>query len=224
MTDTHVLHHRAGHLLLHVGEDDWVIDTGSPASFGSGPVPVLCGHRPALPASYMGLDQPELSRLTGVPLAGLLGTDVLNRFDLVFDVPSGHVQLCEEESVLAGDSIPMSDVMGVPVVTVHTGHASHAVFFDTGATVSYLHGAGDAGHPALEPMHDFFPGFGEFDSPTWRVPFRVGGTAMSLRTGQLPGLLGMTLRMAGVAGIVGNELCLTRRVGYFSRRRQLVLA
>ena len=185
---------------------------------------MLCGHRLTLPSSYMGLDQGELSRLTGIPVAGLLGTDVLNRFDLVFNVSAGHVHVSEDESDLDGDCISMLDVMGVPVITVNTNLDSHAVFLDTGAPVSYLQGAGDAGHPAMSPIHDFLPGFGEFDSPTWNIPFRVGTTEMTLRTGQLPGLLSMTLRVAGVAGIVGSELCLTRRVGYFPRRRQLVLA
>ena len=41
--------------------------------------------------------------------------------------------------------------------------------------------------------------------------------------GTLPGLLGMTLMMAGAQGIIGNQILTNRVVGYFPRRRLLVL-
>jgi hypothetical protein len=36
--------------------------------------------------------------------------------------------------------------------------------------------------------------------------------------------LGMTLTMAGVEGIIGNELITDRALGYFPRRQKLVIA
>jgi hypothetical protein len=48
--------------------------------------------------------------------------------------------------------------------------------------------------------------------------------AFEFRCGKLPDLLGLTLAMAGAEGIVGNELCLGRKVGYLPGAKLLVLA
>lgn len=53
---------------------------------------------------------------------------------------------------------------------------------------------------------------------------QLGKTHYQLRCGALPELLGMSLMLAGVEGIVGNEIMTNRVVGYFARRNQLVLA
>jgi hypothetical protein len=55
------------------------------------------------------------------------------------------------------------------------------------------------------------------------VPVSIGGIAFTLRCGTLPGLLGMTLMMASTEGIVGNAILSNRSVGYFPRRRVMVL-
>jgi hypothetical protein len=55
------------------------------------------------------------------------------------------------------------------------------------------------------------------------VPVALGEVNYTLRCGTLPALLGMTLMMAGTAGIVGNAVLTGRTVGYFPRRCVLVL-
>ena len=40
----------------------------------------------------------------------------------------------------------------------------------------------------------------------------------------LPGILGMTLGIAGVEGIIGNKILMERTLGYFPRRRLMVLS
>lgn len=223
MFDTHLLRHRAGHLLLEHGNHHWVVDTGSPVSFGSDEPPVLAGQTLSLGNGYMGLTAEALSGMIGHPVSGVLGTDVLNQFDVVLDLRAESVEFHRGEAALAGNAVPMSDVMGVPVVDVDIEGRSHAFFFDTGASVSYCQLTGMERYPPLAPMRDFYPGFGEFDTVTWQMPLRLGATTFLLRTGRLPPLLGMALAMAGTKGIVGNAVCLQHRTGYFPRRRQLVL-
>ena len=50
-----------------------------------------------------------------------------------------------------------------------------------------------------------------------------GGVVFTLRCGTLPGLLGMRLLVAGTQGTVGNAILKNRTVGYFPRRRVMVL-
>jgi hypothetical protein len=55
------------------------------------------------------------------------------------------------------------------------------------------------------------------------VPFALGHGIHTLRCGQLPGLLGMSLMMADVQGILGNAILERKTVGYFPRRNMLSL-
>lgn len=97
------------------------------------------------------------------------------------------------------------------------------MFFDTGAQVSYFQDDLLATFPPAGVVSDFYPGVGQFETDTFMVPFVLGEEAFSLRCGQLPDLLGMTLQMARVQGIVGNAILRDRMVGYFPRRRMMAL-
>ena len=72
-------------------------------------------------------------------------------------------------------------------------------------------------------LDDFFPTVGEFSTETYRFPIVLSGFSPVVRCGQLPGLMGMSLGMAGVSGILGNELMRERVTGYFPRREQVVM-
>ena len=100
----------------------------------------------------------------------------------------------------------------------------HRMFFDTGAQISYFQDDALSSFPTRGVLKDFFPGMGEFETQTHDVPVGIESMEFMLRCGSLPGLLGMTLGLAGTAGIVGNEVCAEHTVGYFARRGILVLA
>ncbi|RKZ79968.1 MAG: hypothetical protein DRQ35_03185 [Gammaproteobacteria bacterium] len=78
--------------------------------------------------------------------------------------------------------------------------------------------------PSTGEVSDFYPGFGEFETETYRVDTMLGTTKFGLICGSLPGALGMTLGIASVEGIIGNEILMERTLGYFPRRRLLVLS
>lgn len=56
------------------------------------------------------------------------------------------------------------------------------------------------------------------------MPVTLGGAACELRCGQLPEELAYGLGILGVSGVIGAELLMTRRAGYFPGRAKLVLA
>ena len=98
------------------------------------------------------------------------------------------------------------------------------MFFDTGAQISYFQGDSLSKFPAEGTVQDFYPVIGEFSTDTFRIPIKIGRAQYPLRCGQLPTLLGMSLMLAGTQGIIGNELLQGRVVGYFPRRRWLILS
>lgn len=211
------------HLVVRLDAGLWVIDTGSPSSFGRAAEIHLGGERLEIASTAFGLDANALSDLVGAQLEGLIGNDLLGRFDLLFDLPSKTVEVGMDLPVPKGEIIPLGTFMGVPTLEAATGFDVHRMILDTGAQLSYLREEAVSQFPSAGSVRDFLPMFGAFETETSTVRFEIGQVRIQLRCGRLPGLLGMTLGLAGVEGIIGVDLLREMRVGYFPSRCLLVL-
>ncbi|MFM1749820.1 MAG: hypothetical protein RLZZ188_3486 [Verrucomicrobiota bacterium] len=214
---------RDGHLFVELGGELWLLDTGAPTSFGTSRSITIAGEHFTLGTSYLGLTAATLSQFVGVACVGLLGADVLGRFDHIFDTAAGGLTVSTAELSHGGQTVRLDEFMGIPIVTARVGGSDYRMFFDTGAQISYFQEDSLSEFPAAGSVTDFYPGVGQFQTETHEVPVSLGGVAFTLRCGTLPGLLGMTLMMASTEGIVGNAILSNRTVGYFPRRRMMVL-
>lgn len=214
---------RRQHLFLETEGNQWLFDTGAPGSFGSVSTLVLAGEGFQLDGTFLGLDPGTLARFVGVDCVGLLGADVLSRFDILLDVPNAGATISTDRLECAGRAVPMDDFMGIPIVSVRIRDADYPMFLDTGAQVSYFQHDSLRSFPAAGSVTDFYPGIGQFETETHALDLTLGGVEFTLRCGVLPQALDSTLSMAGVAGILGNELISGKSVGYFPRRGLLVL-
>lgn len=212
-----------GHLFIEVEKQKWLVDTGAPSSFGLHPNLQLANQSFSISENYMGLTPEKLSEYVNVECDGLLGVDVLNKFDLIFDVANDTLVISPDELSVDGEDIPLSEFMGIPIVAVKVGTLTYQMFFDTGAKLSYLQDSTITTYPNLDRLSDFYPGFGEFKTDTYLVNFVMGATHYNFQCGSLPELLDMTLMMSGTQGIIGNELFKEKTVGYFPRRGMLCL-
>lgn len=93
---------------------------------------------PNLGTSYLGLSAATLSQFVGVPCVGLLGADVLGRFDHIFDTAGGRLTVSTAELSHSGASARLEEFMGIPIVTARVGSSDYRMFFDTGAQISYF--------------------------------------------------------------------------------------
>jgi hypothetical protein len=223
MTHTLPLQLRDGHVFVEIAGELWLLDTGAPAGFGASPTVTIAGERFELNADYLGLTAATLSEFVGVPCAGLLGADVLGRFDHIFDSAAGKLTVSTAELSHSGQQVRLDDLLGIPIVTAHIGGRPYRMFFDTGAQISYLQGDALKSFPAAGRVADFYPGFGQFETDTHDVEISLEGVPFTLRCGTLPDLLGMSLLVSGTDGIVGNAILSDRTVGYFPRRGVMVL-
>ena len=214
---------RDGHVFVELGGELWLLDTGAPTSFGTSRRLSVAGEQFNLGTSYLSLTAATLSQFVGVPCVGLLGADVLGRFDHIFDTAGGQLSISTAELSHSGQTVRFDEFMGIPIVSARVGSSDYRMFFDTGAQISYFQDDSLTEFPAAGRVTDFYPGVGQFQTDTHEVPVSLDGVAFTLRCGTLPGLLGMTLMMADTEGIVGNAILANRTVGYFPRRRMMVL-
>ena len=214
---------RDGHVFIRIEDDQFLLDTGAPTSFGSSESLSIAGQQFPLKTGYMGLTADTLSEYVGGRTNGLLGADILNLFDLVLDSPGATATFSTEELKCDGEVVPLEVFMGIPIISAQIGSATCRMFFDTGAQISYLQDDLLTNYPSAGQVTDFYPGFGQFQTDTHAVDVRLGKSSFTVRCGSLPTLLGMTLMMAGTNGVLGNEVLQGRRAGYFPRRKRLVL-
>jgi hypothetical protein len=211
------------HLLLLMPDGHWILDTGSPQSFGDQRSINLADKTFEVLPSFMGLNAKSLSDLSGISVQGLIGTDILNEFDIFFDVKSGQVTFGSVQSESIGKSFPIDFVLGVPKITIQIQGREVAMVFDTGATFSYWQDSALDSFPEKEIRLDYFPGIGEFEVKTYHVSITLGDLSFQLECGRLPEMLGMTLSLIGADGILGNEFFRDIKLGYLPRRKQIVL-
>lgn len=199
------------------------MDTGAPQSFGSKLTLELEGLAFDIPDNYMGLTSAQLSEFVSVDCCGLLGADVWGSFDALLDQLGESIWLSTEELDIEGVALDLNDFMGIPVMTANIAGASHRMFFDTGAQISYLQDDSLVSYPKTGSMEDFYPSFGSFSTDIHEVPIKFEEHEEILNFGRLPELLAGTLSLANTAGIIGDEFLMGRIVGYFPRRKKLIL-
>ena len=211
------------HLLLQLPEGCWIVDTGSPQSFGDHRTVSLANKSFEVSSNLIGLNAKALSDLSEISVQGLIGTDILNEFDILFDVPAGQVTFSELPLNTVGKSFPIDFVMGVPTASIHIQSREVAMVFDTGATFSYWQDSALESFSEKETRKDYFPGVGEFEVKTFHVSITLGDLEFQLECGRLPEMLGLTLSLIGVEGILGVEFFREIKLGYLPRHNQIVL-
>ncbi len=214
---------RDGHLFVEIDGWLWLFDTGAPESFGESNEITLDAQCHRLSNGYMGQSASTLSQFIGVECRGLIGTDILGKFDHLLDASSGTVTISTGDLEHTGRTLPLSESMGIPILTARIASSDYRMFFDTGAQISYFQEDTITDFPSAAAFTDFYPGIGQFQTDTHQVQVGLGDCAFTLRCGTLPDLLGATLMIAGTSGIIGNQIMENRVIGYFPRRNVLCL-
>lgn len=212
-----------GHILMEVGQQSMLIDTGAPCGFARAS-PIQLGNREyRFEKDFMGMSSESLSTNVGCEVHALIGADVLNHYDILIDPEAGCLTLSEDELPLEGQSIPVELYMGIPVLEAGIHGRPARMFFDTGAKLSYLDRELTSGCAVAGSAEDFYPTIGRFTTNVYEITVELAADTIKLQAGNLPELLQMTLMMANTRGILGTAILRTHRVTYSPRRRLLAI-
>ena len=126
------------HLFMILDDKKWLIDTGSPASFGEENSLSICNQTFKIENTYGTLDAKELTSHIGLDVTGLVGVDILNTFDVLFSINKYEVTFSKYDIDVEGDVLPIDSFMGIPIIKVNILDTEYSMFFDTGAQISYF--------------------------------------------------------------------------------------
>lgn len=215
---------RAGHLIAEVAGRRLLIDTGSPVSIG--PVDIeFAGQSWSLIRRFLGVSTADLQAHLGTPIDALIGMNALLDFDLRFDLPAGRLEMTRGRFAIDPAAAAIRFMGWIPLVGANLGaHRRARLLFDTGAQLSYLRREllGDRA-PHREAV-DFYPRFGRFTTPVYRIMFAVGNHTCRGEFGVLPELLEAALLAEGADGILGVQLLADRPTILASSRQRLEIA
>ena len=204
-TYTHPLVFRNNHLYVEIEGALWVYDTGADSSFGNRSTGLL-GPKEDIPELYAGqFSAEDISGFLGETVAGIIGADIINRYDHIIDLKTSRLTVSDGDLTSEGIVQPLELFMGVPMLKANIGGATHSLFFDTGAQISYFQGIAPADAVDAGDLEDFFPTVGPFRTQTKHINVGLNVLSHTLRCGKLPGMMGMALSMANVSGMRPND-------------------
>ncbi|MBF2756020.1 MAG: hypothetical protein ISN29_12320 [Gammaproteobacteria bacterium AqS3] len=204
-----------GHIVLVDGDRRLLIDTGSPISIAETEEFEFAGETHPAHTDFLGMTIAQLSRQIGTDLNALVGTDVLQYWEVLIDMSAGRIGLDRQpidlDLHLDAVETEMTMPMAAPVLQVRVGGASIPAFFDTGAPVSYAPERLVRGLDAIGEAEDFYPVIGDFSTPLYDVEVALGPERWSIRMGVLPEAVRALLSLSGTDCILGTSLLQTHR-------------
>ena len=194
---------------LNCIEGCFIVDTGSPNSFGTTPTVTINNKSYRLGANPIIKD---VQKNLGSHIKGLVGMDILMNYDVVIS----YDDLIQKFNVDLNDSMKQSEInqevpllrteflMGVPVISVIVKDEESKFFLDSGSSISYMR------EPMIDKKNicgskkDFYPLFGSFITNIYSTELAVLGDNYRLQFGLLPDLL-QDLLPQGIDGILGSD-------------------
>jgi len=219
------LHYEKRHLFIEDNHDLFVYDTGSPISFGLRDYTPL-NNRDRVKREAPGLDVKMLSDYVGVPVIGLIGTDILNQYDHIIDLKTNTLTFSDDKLKCDGNiqKLMRNSKMGIPTLESRVDEHFHTYIFDTGAQFSYHFGNIPLEHIECIEVEDFWAPIGRFKTKSYHAKVSLSSFERWIHFGVPPKELVEALKQPfNVKGILGNELMRDRITGYFPRRRELVI-
>jgi hypothetical protein len=131
-----------GHIIAVINNCKYIVDTGSPSSFGNGKININGSNYNISASGMHGLTATSVSNLSGIQVDGLIGMDILSNFDVTFS--ESEIRFFDAGSTNGQHtpnaiSLPLIDkVMGIPIINMTIHNQVRRIFFDTGAKLSYL--------------------------------------------------------------------------------------
>lgn len=218
------------HIVVSFPEGLGLIDTGSSCSIGlKSSLTLVKNNWPIIEA----ITPPTravfelMHRHLDPKITFLIGNDLLCNFVLLIDDGARQLAFMPRSTQIDGEKVALENELGLPLINITFPRADKLIqaeaVFDTGAWMSY--GPLDVvqGFHLSDPVVDFLPGIGAFETPTYLGSFTVGKTLFEGRFGVLPDKASSLLRGFGVEWVIGRDIYANRSVALDLANKTLTL-
>jgi len=211
----------AGHIIIKKEGKRFLLDTGSPISFGSAGRVRLFGNSVTLVPNAPPLDAVAIGKQVGglaepavdMELDGLVGTHLFRGLALTIDWEARTVTTRSartEATGWRGDQIG-----GLPSARISINGREVTAVTDTGARSCFADPRLLAGSPVVGKTRDFFPGHGSFETTVHSVQAQLDGMTETIRIAEAPPIIVRAMNAAGADALIGTDLMMRRGLTRF---------
>lgn len=213
-----------GYPLIHSGSDVILVATGSPTTIHITRQFQFMGQMHQVVTQYNNTDIPILQRWIHPKMTTMLGMDIMSKCSVFFDLAGGMIRFDDMKPChLFSRPFGIRTDRGVPVLqAIVNGHKIEA-YLESAAKVSYLRKTLIGDREPSGVQSDFFPGYGNFDTKTWKLPTSVEAYDCEVEYGVLHHPLSTLLEGAGPKGILGIDFLRQFKVCLDVRNRQMTI-
>lgn len=192
--------------ILQIGSVRALLDTAAPLSLGDGARLDLLDLDLSPPPRVGRFDLRALREHIGGGIRAVLGADVLSRVRFLLDWDRGVATFARGGLPLSGKPLAVSKTSGVPFVQAACKGQAGEGFVATGSRLSYTDPRFVHGLQPVAMAEDYYPGFGPFWTPVYRLRVEMGGIEIESEFGLLPDSLEQAMRASGLEWIFGSRL------------------
>jgi Ca-activated chloride channel family protein len=211
-----------GVLIADIGGLSVVVDTGSPISAGEPSEWFFLDQVHQLSKDALGVTPDYLSRNIGTHVDILLGMDIMKKFYVTVDLNANRINFSRVSPVggmvdrhFKFAHVPLTELMGSPICHCIVAGQDIEVFIDTGARLTYVDLKLVQNITPVGREKDFLYSLGEFETPVYKLPVKIGGIDLVLRCGEMPKIMETSVLVTGKRGILGTEI-FDQHVGCFA--------
>ena len=215
-----------GHLLISDNGNTILVDTGSPVTVHQEDTLSFLGREFPVHTSILGDRIDSLCKLSGIEFTTLLGMDILSQYRVVFDYENRELTfLTDEEAGMEGTTVPLVNVMGgVKAICLEINGQPLKMAIDTGAPLSYVDRIVTDDFESIGEKEDFHPMAGRYTTPIFKLEAEFCGKRFTGTYGNLPTMMGLSLKLGGLDGVVGYDFFKSFKVLFDFRNSVVVLA
>ena len=215
-----------GHLLISNNGNTILVDTGSPVTVHQEDTLSFLGREFPVYTSILGDRIDSLCKLSGIEFTTLLGMDILSQYRVVFDYENRELTfLTDEEAGMEGTTVPLVNVMGgVKAICLEINGQPLKMAIDTGAPLSYVDRIVTDDFESIGEKEDFHPMAGRYTTPIFKLEAEFCGKRFTGTYGNLPTMMGLSLKLGGLDGVVGYDFFKSFKVLFDFRNSVVVLA
>ena len=215
-----------GHLLISDNGNTILVDTGSPVTVHQEDTLSFLGREFPVHTSILGDRIDSLCKLSGIEFTTLLGMDILSQYRVVFDYENRELTfLTDEEAGMEGTTVPLVNILGgVKAVCMEINGQPLKMAIDTGAPLSYVDRMVTDDFESIGEKEDFHPMAGRYTTPIFKLEAEFCGKRFTGTYGNLPTMMGLSLKLGGLDGVVGYDFFKSFKVLFDFRNSVVVLA
>jgi hypothetical protein len=172
----------AGHMLVVLPQGKFVVDTGSPGSFGTTGKVTYGTKTTEIQTEYAGFTMRDLAEL-GLDCHGLIGMDIISEGPVLWDGPAGIAEIGSFCTPPHTSEIPITLGHNTPLITALINGLPARCVFDTGAQYGYADKATIGNGQSELVIHDYNPALKWFQANSWTQTVRVGDVEFTERFG-----------------------------------------